>query len=45
MQNFSLNNNDNNEDDSKTLQEKMALFVGPTDVNNFIKDSSFLRVV
>ena len=42
MQNFSLNNNlNNNEDDSKTLQEKMALFVGPTDVNNFIKDSSF----
>ena len=45
MQNFSLNNNlnnnDNNEDDSKTLQEKMALFVGPTDVNNFIKDNSF----
>ena len=42
MQNFSLNNNlNNNEDDSKTLQEKMALFVGPTDVNNFIKDNSF----
>ena len=38
FQNFSLNNNlNNNEDDSQTLQEKMAPFVGKTDINNFIK--------
>ena len=42
IQNFSLNNNlNNNEDDSKTLQEKMAPFVGKTDANNFIKTGSF----
>ena len=42
IQNFSLNNNlNNNEDDYKTLQEKMAPFVGKTDANNFIKIGSF----
>ena len=42
IQNFSLNNNlHNNEDDYKTLQEKMAPFVGKTDVNNFFKIDSF----
>ena len=33
------NNFNNNEDDSKTLQEKMAPFVGKTDVNNFVMGS------
>ena len=42
LQNFKLQNNfNNNEDDSKTLQEKMAPFVGKTDINNFIKIGSF----
>ena len=42
LQNFSLNNNlNNNEDDSKTLQEKMAPLVGKTDVNNFIENGPF----
>ena len=42
IQNFSFNNNlNNNEDDYKTLQEKMAPFVGKTDVNNFFKIGSF----
>ena len=40
LQNFKLQNN-LNEDDSKTLQEKMAPFVGKTDVNNFLKIGSF----
>jgi len=35
------NNLNNNEDDSKTLQEKMAPFVRKTDANNFIRKSSF----
>ena len=40
LQNFKLQNN-LNEDDSKTLQEKMAPFVGKTDANNFLKIGSF----
>ena len=40
--NFSFPNNLNNiDDDSKTLQEKMAPFVQKTDANNFIRKSSF----
>ena len=40
IQNFKMQNNfNNNEDDSKTLQEKMAPFVGKTDVNNFLMGS------
>ena len=35
------NNTNNNEDDYKTLQEKMAPFVRKTDANNFIRKSSF----
>ena len=41
LQNFSLNSNtNNNEEDSKTLKEKMAPLVGKTDVNNFIRIGS-----
>ena len=39
LQNFSLQNTGNNEEDSKTLQEKMDPFFR-TDVNNFIKKGS-----
>ena len=42
INNLTLQNNlNNNEDDSKTLQEKMAPFVRKTDANNFIRKSSF----
>ena len=39
--NFTFQNFNNNEEDSKTLQEKMAPFVRKTDANNFIRKSSF----
>ena len=39
--NFAFQNLNNNEEDSKTLQEKMAPFVRKTDANNFIRKSSF----
>ena len=42
IQNFNLQNNfKNNEEDNKTLQEKMAPFVAKTDINNFLEIGEF----